>query len=325
MAGAWLSSREIAIGGDSPYFGACGKGHAGGTTVAGTTFAAYERMPRALWKGAINFGLVTVPIGLHSAIEAREELAFNLLHKKDGSRIVQKRFCKEEDAEVPWSDVVKGYQYAKDEYVVLTDEDFEKARVPATQMFEIRAFVPAAEVEDLYFDHPYYVSPEGRSAVKGYGLLRDALREAGRLGIGTIVLRQREHLGALEPVGDALVLTTMRFAHEIRSPKDLDLPGKNWTDKEMKLARQLMDSLSDKWNPKEFRDTYADVLREVIEAKVKGREIVTPEQPQRPRMANIMKALEASLKERPRQLAKAAGRRTHAGASGRSRKRRKAA
>ena len=126
-------------------------------------------------------------------------------------------------------------------------------------------------------------------------------------------------------MGDALVLTTMRFAHEIRSPKDLDLPGKNWTDKEMKLARQLMDSLSDKWNPKEFRDTYADVLREVIEAKVKGREIVTPEQPQRPRMANIMKALEASLKERPRQLAKAAGRRTHAGASGRSRKRRKAA
>jgi len=139
MAGAWLSSREIAIGGDSPYFGACGKGHAGGTTVAGTAFAAYERMPRALWKGAINFGLVTVPIGLHSAIEAREELAFNLLHKKDGSRIVQKRFCKEEDAEVPWSDVVKGYQYAKDEYVVLTDEDFEKARVPATQMFARRS------------------------------------------------------------------------------------------------------------------------------------------------------------------------------------------
>jgi Ku protein len=111
-------------------------------------------MARPLWKGSISFGLVTVPIGLVSAIEAREELAFNLLHKEDSSRIVLKRFCKEEDVEVPWSDVVKGYQYAKDQYVVMTDDDFEKARVPATQTFEIRRFVAASEVEDLYFDYP---------------------------------------------------------------------------------------------------------------------------------------------------------------------------
>jgi DNA end-binding protein Ku len=207
--------------------------------------------PRALWKGSIGFGLVTVPIGLVSATEPREALAFILLHRKDSSRIVEKRFCQEEGIEVLWTDVVKGYQHAKDQYVVLTDEDFAKARVPATQVFEIRKLVPAAEVEDLYFNHPYYVAPEGRSAVKGYALLRDALREMGKLAIGTIVLRQREHLAALAPAGDALVLTTMRFAHEIRQAKDLDLPksDKGWTDKEMQLARQLLETLAGNGTP----------------------------------------------------------------------------
>jgi DNA end-binding protein Ku len=262
-------------------------------------------MARPLWKGSISFGLVTIPIGLVAAVEAREELRFNLLHKKDGSRIVQKRFCKEEDVEVPWSEVVKGYQYERDRYVVLTEEDFEKARVPATQMFEIRKFVPAQSVEDLYFEHPYYVEPAGRGGTKAYALLRDALAETGRIGLGTIVLRARERLGALEPAGEALVLTTMRFAHEIRSPKQLDLPGvrQGYAEKEMKLARQLMDTLSDEWDPREFRDTYTDVLRQIIEAKVEGKEIVSPEMPKRPRVANLMKALEQSLKERS--LAKA--------------------
>lgn len=269
-------------------------------------------MARALWKGSISFGLVTVPIGLVSAIEAREELAFNLLHKKDGSRIKQKRFCEEEDVEVAWNEVVKGYQYAKGQYVVMTEEDFDRARVPATQMFEIRRFVPANDVEDLYFEQPYYVQPDGRGAAKPYALLRDALAETGKIAIGTIVLRQREHLGALEAVGAALVLTTMRFAHEIRSPAELDLPGvrQGWTDKEMKLARQLMDTLSDEWDPKDFRDTYTEVLRQAIEAKVEGKEVVAPEMPKRPRVVSLMKALEQSLKERP--LAKTEGRKATA-------------
>lgn len=270
-------------------------------------------MARALWKGSITFGLVTVPIGLVSAIEPREELAFNLLHKKDGSRIVQKRFCKAEDVEVPWSEVVKGYQHSKDQYVVITDEDFEKARVPATQAFEIRHFVPASDIEDLYFDHPYYVQPEGRGAAKPYALIRDALAETGKVGVGTIVLRQREHVAALEPAGEALVLTTMRFAHEIRSPKQLELPGvgRGYNDKEMKLARQLMETLSDKWDPAEYRDTYTDVLLRVIEAKVEGKAIVTPETPKRPHVANLMEALQKSLSDRP--LAKAASRKPSAG------------
>lgn len=276
-------------------------------------------MARPIWKGAISFGLVTIPIKLYSAVERSEALSFHLLHRKDGSRIENKRFCREEDVEVPWSDVVKGYEYAKGEYVVVTDEDFAKARVPATQTFEIRAFVPATEVDDLYFDEPYYLAPQGKSGTKAYALLRDALGDTGRLGVGTVVLRQRERLAAVAPAQNMLVLSMMRFAHEIRSPKQFDVPkaGEGWTKKEMDLAHQLISTLADKWNPSEFRDTYTEVLREVIEAKVEGKEVVLPEGPRRPRVANLVKALQASLEEggrkpaakAPGQLKKREGRR----------------
>ena len=267
--------------------------------------------PRALWKGSISFGLVTVPISLVSAAEPRETLAFNLLHRKDLSRIVEKRFCTKEDVEVPWKEVVKGYQYARDQYVVVTEEDFARVRVPATQTFDIRRFVPAADVDGLYFSHPYYVVPQGKSAVKAYALLRDALRATGRLAIGTIVLRQREHLAALEPVDAALVLTTMRYAHEIRRQKDLDLPaaGKGWADSEMKLARHLVDTLSGDWDPRDYRDTYSDALRKVIRAKVEGKEPAAAELPKPARVTNLMDALRRSLEKRPRKLARATGRR----------------
>ena len=265
--------------------------------------------PRALWKGSISFGLVTIPISLVSATEPRETLTFNLLHRKDRSRIVEKRFCAKENVEVPWQDIVKGYQYAKDQYVVVTDEDFARVRVPATQTFDIRRFVPAADVEDLYFNYPYYVTPQAKSGVKAYALLRDALRDTKTLAIGTIVLRQREHLAALEPVDQALVLTTMRYAHEIRRLKDFDLPasGKGWTDSEMKLARQLVDTLAGEWDPSEYRDTYTDALRQTIEAKVEGKEMTAPEVRQPARVTDLMEALKRSLEKRPRRLAKAAG------------------
>ena len=267
--------------------------------------------PRALWKGSISFGLVTIPISLVSATEPRETLAFNLLHRKDGSRIVEKRFCAKEDVEVPWKDIVKGYQYAKDQYAVLTEEDFAKVRVPATQTFDIQRFVPAADVEDMYFNYPYYVTPQGKSGVKAYALLRDALRETQKLAIGTIVLRQREHLAALEPVDQALVLTTMRFAHEIRRLKDLDLPAsrKGWTDSEMKLARHLVETLSGEWDPGEYRDTYTEALRKMVEAKAEGKETTAPELPEPARVTDLMEALKRSLEKRPRRLARAAGRR----------------
>src|SRR5688572_23364552 len=236
-------------------------------------------MARPLWKGAVAFGLVTVPVGLYSATERAEKLSFHLLHKKDGARIDYKRFCEKEDKEVPWSEIVKGYEYAKGRYVVLTDEDFEKAQTPATQAFDIRVFVSADEIDFLYFDTPYYLAPLGKGAAKTYALLRDALEESGRVGVGTIVLRQREHLAALEPSGSALVLTTMRFAHEVRPPRALDLPKARhgYQANELKLARQLIDALAAKWDPTDYKDTYTDVLKQVIRRKIGGKEIAAPE------------------------------------------------
>jgi DNA end-binding protein Ku len=278
-------------------------------------------MPRAMWKGSIAFGLVTVPVSLYAATERSEKLSFRLLHAKDGSRIDYKRFCMKEDREVPWDEIVKGYEHRKGEFVIVTDEDFDKARTPATEAFDIRAFVKADEIDVLYFDTPYYLAPTGKAGVKAYALLRDALEETGRVGVGTIVLRQREHVAALEPSGDVLVLSTMRFAHEIRSPKELDVPKAKvgYHAREMKLAHQLIDTLSAEWDPTEFKDTYTDVLRKIIAQKVEGEEITVPEVPERPRVADLAQALRQSLEAGRRPPAKMPARRA-GGAAARGRR-----
>lgn len=285
-------------------------------------------MPRAIWKGAISFGLVTIPVGLYSAVESRGELHFRQLHAKDESPIDYKRFCVEEDVEVPWKDIVKGYEHRKGEFVVLTDEDFAKARVPATQTFEIRDFVPRSDIDGRYFEHPYFLAPASKSATNAYGLLRDALVESGRVGIGKVVLRQREHLAALQPSGAALELTTLRFADELRTPKDLELPstGKGWTKKEMTLARSLIDSLASEWKPEQYEDEYEAVLRDIIAKKAAGEPIRAAklERPQSPR--NLMDALEASLKAPRGRLRSIPGGRSEKPAKrGRAPRRRKAA
>jgi DNA end-binding protein Ku len=271
-------------------------------------------LARAIWKGAISFGLVTIPVGLYSAIETREELSFRLLHEKDHSPIDYRRVCEKENVEVPWSDIVKGYEYQKGRFVVLTDEDFAKARVPASDTFDIRAFIAAGEIDFVYFDHPYYLAPTGKGGAKAYALLRDALEETGRVGIGTVVLRQREHLAALEPAGQALALTTMRFPAEIRSASGLGVPkAGGYSSQEGQLARKLVDSLAASWDPTDYKDTYTDVLKKAIKQKISGKEITAPV-PAKPRavVVDLRRALEASLKrgekrrEAPR---RAAGRR----------------
>ncbi len=265
---------------------------------------------RAIWKGAVSFGLVTIPVGLYAATERANEIAFRLLHRRDVSPIEYKRFCEKEEVEVPWSEIVKGYEYAKGRYMVITDEDLATARVPSTQTCAIRDFVPAQSIDDLYFNHPYYLAPSGRAAVKPYALLRDALETTGRVGVATIVLRQREHLAALEPAGEALVLTTMRWAYEIRSPERLDLPKRNagWDKREMELALRLIDTLASDFDPRRYKDTYRDVLLKVIEAKVKGEalELSAPARPRR--VGDLMQVLEKSLRER-KGPARAPGRR----------------
>ena len=276
-------------------------------------------MARPIWKGSITFGLVTIPVGLYSAVERKGELSFRLLHAKDKSRVEYKRVCQEEGVEVPWNDIVKGYEHEKGQYVVITDEDFEKARTPATQTIDISDFVPRNQIEPIFFDHPYYVAPSGKAGTKAYALLRDALEDEGRVGIGTLVMREREHLVAIEPAGNLLAVTTMRWAHEIRSGKDIDdVPdkGEGWSEKEMKLAKQLVDTLASDWKPDKYKDSYRDVLMDVIQKRVEGEEIVAPKLPKLRPVANLVKALEQSLREPVRkgparaESRSAAGRRT---------------
>jgi DNA end-binding protein Ku len=273
-------------------------------------------MARPIWKGSVSFGLVTIPVGLYSAVERTAQLSFRQLHEKDGSPIDYKRFCAEEDVEVPWGEIVKGFEYEKGRYVVVTDEDFAKARVPATETFEIRDFVPAGSVGALYFDHPYYVAPAGKGGAKAYALLRDALKRTGRVGIGTLVLRQREHLAALHPLADALVLSMLRYANEIRPPSALDLPGEGegYQKREMDLGLQLVESLAAEWDPEQYRDTYTEVLRDVIGKKVEGKEVTVAPDTKRPaRVVNLVKALEQSLSAPARKAgARAAPRRAAA-------------
>jgi DNA end-binding protein Ku len=284
-------------------------------------------MPRSIWKGAITFGLVTVPVAMYSATEAREELKFRLLHKKDTSPIEYRRICKEEDKPVPWDEIVKGYEYEKGQFVVMSDADFEKARTPGTQTIEIQDFVPASQIDPMYFDTPYYLEPTGKGADKSFALLRDALAKADRIGIGTLVLRQREHLVGVEATGPALVCTTLRYAHEIRSPESLDLPktGTGWDKREMDLALKLVDTLAADWEPEKYKDTYTDVLRQAIEAKVEGKEIALP-RPKAPyKVVDLMKALEQSLKTPRKDLARASRRKDDATRETPPRRRRKRA
>ena len=255
-------------------------------------------MRRPIWKGAISFGLVTVPVSLHSATERAAELHFRLLHAKDQSPIDYKRVCEAEGVEVPWSEIVRGYEHAKGEYVVMTDKDFARARVEASQTFVVQHFVPEHAIDVRYFDEPYYLAPAGKPASKPYALLREGLVRARRVAVGTIVLRQREHLAALTPVGEAMVLTTLRFAHQIRSPASLDLPATGRGDsREMTLALQLIDTLAADWNPKRYHDTYHDVLLQAIERKASGKEIAAPARRAPAKVVNLMKALQQSIEK----------------------------
>jgi DNA end-binding protein Ku len=265
-------------------------------------------MPRPIWKGSISFGLVTVPVGLYAATERAAEIRFRLLHAKDASPIDYKRVCEAEGVEVPWDQIVRGYEHTKGQYVVMTDTDLARARVEATQTFAIRDFVPAHAIDVLHYDQPYYLAPTSKAASKAYALLREALAESGRVGVGTLVLRQREHLAALAPSGRVLALTTLRYADEIRSIDALEVPAATRADKrELALARQLIDTLARDWDPTRYRDSYRDVLLKVIEQKAKGEPVSPPARRKPAPVVDLMDALRRSLAEPRRTPARATG------------------
>jgi DNA end-binding protein Ku len=228
-------------------------------------------MPRTIWKGAISFGLVHVPIVVHAATRP-QRLDFDWIDRRDDAPVGYQRINKRTGKPVASEDIVKGYEYEKGEYVYMNDEDFKRANVAATQTVEIQGFVDAAEVPIYYYDTPYYLAPDRRGE-KGYVLLREVLRQAGRLGLARVVLHTRQYLCALLPQGDALMLITLRYAGEILSADDLDLPaGKTAAPaaRERDMALRLVEDMTGPWDPQAYRDDYREDLLAAIETKIKA-------------------------------------------------------
>jgi len=230
-------------------------------------------MARALWKGAISFGLVNIPVEMYSA-EDRKGFSFSMLDKRDLSPVGYKRYNKSTGKEVAWGDIVKGYEYSKDEYVVLSDEDFKQANVKATQTIDIRAFVDAGEIPLEYYETPYYLAPAQRGG-KVYALLRETLVETGRVAVAEVVLRTTPHLGVVYPNGKALMFNTLRYQDELRDASGIELPPEGLksagvTAKEVQLAKRLVDDMTEKWDPSQYKNTYHDDLMARIEEKVKA-------------------------------------------------------
>jgi DNA end-binding protein Ku len=232
-----------------------------------------------IWKGAISFGLVHIPIRLETATSEYTP-SFRVLHAKDNSPIKTQRICEKEGKPIEWNDTVKGYEYEPGKFVVMSEDDFKAAEVQVTRTIEIMDFVDESEIDSRFYDRPYYTVPQP-GGEKAYALLRRAIRQTGRVGIARAVLRNREHLAAVKVVGEALVLNLMRFPAEIASVDTLELPrDEGLKEKEVKMAIQLVDQLTGEFEPEKYKDDYTEKLLEVIRAKVEGKEIVVPEMPE---------------------------------------------
>jgi DNA end-binding protein Ku len=257
-------------------------------------------MARAIWKGSISFGLVNIPIALYPATR-REELKFRLLRQSDLSPVNYKRVAEKDGKEVSWDQIVKGYEYEKGKYVVLKDEDFERVDLEATQTVDIQDFVDQEEIDPMFFYKPYYLEPQ-KGGDKAYALLRDALKDSGKVGIAKVVIKTRQYLAGVKPEDGALVLELMHFADELADPGKLHVPKKTEVGKrEMTMAKSLIDGMSSKWNPEKYKDDYREALMEVIEEKVEagGKEIEEkPKKARKPtKIIDLVSVLQKSLEQ----------------------------
>ncbi|MGZ4287864.1 MAG: non-homologous end joining protein Ku [Solirubrobacteraceae bacterium] len=255
-------------------------------------------MARAIWSGAISFGLVNVPVKLYSATSPKT-VRFHQLSGKTGARIRQKRVDPTTDEEVAYEDSVKGYEITPDHSVLITSEELEALDPKATRTIDIEEFVDLADIDPIYYDHSYYLAPAAGGA-KAYRLLVDAMRESGKVGIGRVVLRSKQQLCALRPTGEALTLSTMLFGDEVLSPDRLDeLESVNEaeaSERELTMAQQLIDSLSSEFEPEKYHDEYRERVLDLIERKAAGEEIAVQPEAEEPAAApDLMAALEASL------------------------------
>jgi len=244
---------------------------------------------RSIWKGAISFGLVNIPITLYPATR-REELRFHFLRKSDLSPINNKRVAEADGKEVPWDEIVRGYEFEKGKFVVLNDDDFARVDVEATQTVDIQEFVELDEINPMFFSKPYYMEP-GKGGDKAYALLREVLRNTSRVGVAKVVIKTREHLAAVKPQGDALVLELMHFTGEIIDAGELHLPGEvKLGKKETDMAKQLVESMTGEWEPEKYKDDYKEALMGVIEEKIAagGKELGKAKKTKAPKSTNVI-------------------------------------
>jgi len=259
----------------------------------------YCAMPRAIWTGAISFGLVTVPVKLYSAVN-RKTVRFHQLSSKTGVRVAQKRVDPQNDEEVPYENIVKGYELAPDRYVVIAPEELDALQPEKTRAIEIEDFVELAQIDPIFYDHPYYLSP-GPGGAKPYRLLLEAMRETGKVAIARVVIRGKEQLVAIRPMGDALGMATMLFGDEILPPERIeeltDSAGAKTNKREVDIAKQLVGSLAGNFKPEKYRDTYREQVLELIERKAHGEQIAVQPPPEEVRAPapDLMSALKASL------------------------------
>jgi DNA end-binding protein Ku len=256
------------------------------------------RMPRSMWSGAISFGLVNVPVKLYSAV-SKKTVRFHQLNGETGNRIQQKRMDPETGEEVAYEKIVKGFELTKDRYVVITPDEMETLDPEKSRTIDIEDFVDLEEIDPIYYDHPYYLVPD-KGAAKAYGLLLGAMERAGKVAIAKVVLRSKEQLVAIRPSNEILMMETMIFHDEVVAHEDLDdLPDAKdlkASDRELKMAEQLIDSLSSGFDPEKYTDEYREKVLALIEKKAQGEEIaVQPEAPQPAKVPDLMAALEASL------------------------------
>lgn len=253
----------------------------------------------AIWKGSLTFGLVNIPVELKTAVRA-DHISFRLLHKEDLSPVKYERVCSADGETVPWNEIVKGYEYDKGKFVVLTDEDFKAAALEHSKTIDILDFVKEDEIDPRYFETPYYLVPS-KGGEKPYALLREAIRQTGSVGIGKIIIRQTQHLAGVKVVGDALVLEIMRFANELVDAKEFNFPDRSAVrPQELQMAEQLVANLAEPFDPSRYTDDYRANLMKVIKAKMKGKKVKLEEpegEAQDSGVLDLMSRLRASLEE----------------------------
>ncbi|MGH9719822.1 MAG: Ku protein [Bryobacteraceae bacterium] len=264
-------------------------------------------MASSVWRGHVTFGLVSLPVRLFSAARS-ESISFNLLHKDDHSRIKQVIYCQAEDKPVPRSDLVKGYEFEKDQYVIIEDEEIKKVAPKTSKVMEILEFVEAKDVDPIYLESSYYMSPEG-GGEKPYALLFEALKKSGYYGVAKIAMHNREHIVILRPGDKGILLHTMYYADEVRQVDEFRTDTSLVKEKELGLAMMLVESLADKFDPSKYKDTYRENLEQMIDAKKKGRKVVEIAQPTVAPVIDIMEALKKSLeaKKPPKAASEASG------------------